>query len=504
MAPQQQQVEEDEHVYTLDEALTALGFGKFQYLVLGYAGLGSMVDAVEVMILSFIGPAVKSQWGLSSTQETLITTVVFAGMLIGAYFWGILADNYGRRQAYFPFLVITEKVYVGVSLFQIGKSLLIVAIVTTVSAFLSSFSPNYISLLILRMLVGTGLGGGPVYGSWFLEFVPSRNRGMWMVIYSTFWTIGTILEALLAMIIMPRLGWRWLLALSSIPSFAALLLYIFTVESPRYLCAEGRISDAHDILRKIAVVNQTKLPPGMLVSDQVTQLDEEEELLRPRANKIFNFKTGLSSSLMLLSPQLLRITLLMWVVYFGNSFAYYGIILLTSQFSAGESQCFSVALHVKNDTSLYTDAFITSLAELPGLLISAVVVEKVGRKYSMALMYIMGSLFLFPLVVPQNEALTTALLFGARIWFIGTFTLAGVYCPEIYPTSVRSTGCGVASAVGRIAGMVSPIVAVQLVRGCHQMAAIILFEVVVILSAISVLLFPVETKGRELVDHVSL
>ncbi|KAK4713851.1 hypothetical protein R3W88_019758 [Solanum pinnatisectum] len=481
MALQQQQVEEDEHVYTLDEALTALGFGKFQYLVLGYAGLGSMVDAVEVMILSFIGPAVKSQWGLSSTQETLITTVVFAGMLIGAYFWGILADNYGRR-----------------------KSLLIVAIVTTVSAFLSSFSPNYISLLILRMLVGTGLGGGPVYGSWFLEFVPSRNRGMWMVIYSTFWTIGTILEALLAMIIMPRLGWRWLLALSSIPSFVALLLYIFTVESPRYLCAEGRISDAHDILRKIAVVNQTKLAPGMLVSDQVTELDEEEELLRPRANKIFNFKTGLSSSLMLLSPQLLRITLLMWVVYFGNSFAYYGIILLTSQFSAGENRCFSVALHVKNDKSLYTDVFITSLAELPGLLISAVVVEKVGRKYSMALMYILGSLFLFPLVVPQNEALTTAFLFGARIWFIGTFTLAGVYCPEIYPTSVRSTGCGVASAVGRIAGMVSPIVAVQLVRGCHQMAAIILFEVVVILSAISVLLFPVETKGRKLVDHVSL
>lgn len=80
------------------------------------------------------------------------------------------------------------------------KSLLIVAIVTTVSAFLSSFSPNYISLLILRMLVGTGLGGGPVYGSWFLEFVPSRNRGMWMVIYSTFWTVGTILEALLAMV----------------------------------------------------------------------------------------------------------------------------------------------------------------------------------------------------------------------------------------------------------------------------------------------------------------
>ncbi|KAJ8543396.1 hypothetical protein K7X08_005919 [Anisodus acutangulus] len=227
----------------------------------------------------------------------------------------------------------------------------------------------------------------------------------------------------------------------------------------------------------------------MLVSDQVTEMNEE--LLGPGANNIFNFKTGLSSS-----PKLLRITLPMWVLYFGNSFSYYGIILMTSLFSTGENKGFSVASHVKNDTSLYRDVFITIFAELPGFLISALVVEKFGRRVSMALMYILGSLFLFPLVVPQNEALTTALLFGARIWVIGNFTLAGVYCPEIYPTSVRSTGCGVASAVGRIAGMVCPIVAVQLVRGCHQMAAIILFEVVLILSAISVLLFPLETKER--------
>lgn len=61
-------------------------------------------------------------------------------------------------------------------------------------------------------------------------------------------------------------------------------------------------------------------------------------------------------------------------------------------------------------------------------------VEKVGRKFSMALMYVLGFLFLFPLVVPQNEVLSTVLLFGARIWVIGTFTLAGVYCPEVSVT----------------------------------------------------------------------
>lgn len=90
-------------VYTLDEGLVAVGFGKFQALVLVYAGLGYFAEAMEIMILSFVGLAVKTEWGLSSGQESLLTTVVFAGMLIGANSWGLLSDKYGRRQVNIPF-----------------------------------------------------------------------------------------------------------------------------------------------------------------------------------------------------------------------------------------------------------------------------------------------------------------------------------------------------------------------------------------------------------------
>ncbi|CAK9173945.1 unnamed protein product, partial [Ilex paraguariensis] len=83
-------------VYTLDEALSTIRFGKFQGLVLAYAGLGWTTEAMEVMILSFVGPTVQSVWGLSSSEESMITTVVFAGMLIGAFLWGFVSDTYGR------------------------------------------------------------------------------------------------------------------------------------------------------------------------------------------------------------------------------------------------------------------------------------------------------------------------------------------------------------------------------------------------------------------------
>ena len=74
---------------------------------------------------------------------------------------------------------------------------------------------------------------------------------------------------------------------------------------------------------------------------------------------------------------------------------------------------------------------------------------------------------------------------------------------QIYPTSVRTSGVGLASSVGRIGGMTCPLVAIGLIHGCHQTTAVILFEIVVFLSGICVLLFPLETKGRDLADHVA-
>lgn len=94
-------MDDERLVYTLDEALNNVGFGKFQFLLLLFAGLGLVAEAMEVMILSFIGPAIKSEWGLSSSQESLLTSVVFAGLLLGSYSWGFISDNYGRRRVLF-------------------------------------------------------------------------------------------------------------------------------------------------------------------------------------------------------------------------------------------------------------------------------------------------------------------------------------------------------------------------------------------------------------------
>ncbi|GKV26814.1 hypothetical protein SLEP1_g36044 [Rubroshorea leprosula] len=484
--------EDGGQTFTVDDALLAMGFGKFQILVLVYAGMGWVSEAMEMMLLSFIGPAVQSLWGLSSHQESLITSVVFVGMLIGAYSWGVVSDKHGRRRGF-----------------------LITAIVTAVAGFLSAFAPNYILLIIFRCFVGLGLGGGHVLASWFLEFIPAPNRGTWMVIFSAFWTVGTIFEASLAWFVMPKLGWRWLLALSSLPSLLLLLFYGVTPESPRYLCLKGRRIDALNVLEKIARINGAKLPSGVLVSEHEVELEgrsilaEDTHLLSTgnKEDETHNERAagGFSSLLMLLSPELIKSTLLLWVVFFGNAFSYYGLVLLTTELNNGRNSCHTNALQSEKSQDVsYRDVFITTFAEFPGLLLAAATVDKLGRKVSMSSMFFLCCIFLLPLVFHESRGLTTGLLFGARICITSTFTVVYIYAPEIYPTSVRSTGVGVASSMGRIGGMICPLVAVGLIHGCHQTAAIILFEIVIFVSGICVLLFPLETTGRELTDSISI
>ncbi|XP_022842849.1 organic cation/carnitine transporter 7-like isoform X3 [Olea europaea var. sylvestris] len=473
------------HGYTLDQILSTMGFGTFQGLVLFFAGAGWLSEAMEMMLLSFIGPAVKSEWTLSPTEESLLTTAVFGGMLIGAYFWGFISDAYGRRIA------------------MQGADL-----VTAAAGLLSASSSDYKSLIIYRSLLGFGVGGGHVFTSWFLEFIPASSRGAWMIGISTFWTIGTLMGASLAWIVMPGLGWRWLLALSSIPAFLVLLFSIFAPESPRYLYMKGRTNEALGILEKIALINRTELPTGILLSDQNTDLDEENAssdettLLSSTGKKKSYSETFFKSVLELFSKNLLGTTLLLWLTHFGYTFAYYGLVLLITEFNSAQRECGSTTIQSKKvqDASLYIDAFINSSAELPGLVVGAVLVDRLGRKLTMEILTVLTFILMLPLISHQNQLVTTALLFGARMFISTAFTILVVYAKEVYPTSVRGTGGGLATSMGRIGGMVCPLVAVALTSGCHQTVAIILFEIVVLVSGISILLFPFETMGRDLSD----
>lgn len=174
---------------------------------------------------------------------------------------------------------------------------------------------------------------------------------------------------------MPTLGWRWLLALSSLPSSFLLLFYGLAPESPRFLCLKGRKAEALGILEKIARLNGAKVPSGILVSDHEIELAgksipmEDTQLLPPKDSEYTTpMETnpnagGISSVLKLLSPELVRSTTLLWIVFFGNAFSYYGLVLLTTELHNGRNRCGPNELHSEKSQDVsYKDVFITTFA----------------------------------------------------------------------------------------------------------------------------------------------
>ncbi|TVU38330.1 hypothetical protein EJB05_11693, partial [Eragrostis curvula] len=429
--------------YTTDKALSRVGFGRFQALLLVVLGTGWIAEAMEIMLQSFVGPSVKAEWRVSAEEEGLVTSVVFVGMLLGACAGGLGSDRFGRRLGF-----------------------LFTTLVTGISGFLCAFSPNYASLITLRFVVGLGLGASHVLPTWFLEFVPAETRGSWMAAFSSFFTLGTILEALLAWAVMPILGWRWLLGLSSLPCFILLIFSGLIPESPRYLCSRGRTSDAMLVLERIARMNNRSLPPGILTSDLKRRVDH-----KIGASSIFQF-----------------------------FFAYYGIVLLVSEVSNGNRSCASVGPHLTQpkDSNLYINVLVTSFAEFPGLLVAALLVDRVGRRVSMGGLILFCCASVVPLAINLRGGFAVTLLFCARSFSTGCFAVLRAYSPEIYPTSCRNTGVGVANSIARIGSAIAPLMTITLLENCLEKEAVFAIVLPLFLAGVGCAFFPLETKGRDM------
>eukprot|EP00761_Pharyngomonas_kirbyi_P014428 gb/GECH01014458.1/.p1 GENE.gb/GECH01014458.1/~~gb/GECH01014458.1/.p1 ORF type:complete len:539 (+),score=114.73 gb/GECH01014458.1/:1-1617(+) len=454
-SPDAQNDSNNTRVLTFDQAVEEAGFGWFQIKLLFLCGFVWMADSMEMMLLSLFLPVVKEEWDLEDWEEAFVTSVVFVGMLIGSSLWGKLCDHIGRRYTY-----------------------LIVGVFTTLFGIASSFSPSYVWLLVSRGLVGFGIGGSHVAFSMFAEFLPVKKRGTYMIAIEYFWTIGAILEAGMAWAILPTIGWRWLLGLSALPLILTLAWYPILPESPHFLLVSGKNQKAWETVRKAAMQNKKSNFPfqGRLV-------ENEEETGNVKRGKLMD---------LLGSKAMAYLSVLLWFIWFFNMFLYYGIVFFTPQyFESGN-----------DENSKYLAVLITSIAEVPGLFVSALVINYLGRKLTLCILFVIGSIFTILLAIPHlNTVAGTIFAVFSRAAIMGAFSTTYVYTPEVYPTTIRSTALGIALGVSRVAGIATPYVSdvLQNIGGNDTTwLPLSIYGLSGLISAIAAMLLPVETKGKTL------
>jgi hypothetical protein len=215
-----------------------------------------------------------------------------------------------------------------------------------------------------------------------------------------------VAEAALAWAVLPRLGWRWLLALSSLPPLALLAAFPWLPESPHWLVAQRRYVDAETVLRRVARLNgraghlrlaldpgaarrggahadagegaaqgQRPLPPSPRPSLEIARLPGGPAAAATAA------AAGLAA---VFSPRLRVTTGLLWAIWFVNAITYYGLVLLSASLREGDGpegpKC-NPQGRANFRPGDFRAVLITSAAEAPGLVAAALLVDSQGRKW---------------------------------------------------------------------------------------------------------------------------
>jgi MFS family permease len=147
----------------------------------------------------------------------------------------------------------------------------------------------------------------------------------------------------------------------------------------------------------------------------------------------------------------------------------------------------------------YTDLVSTTMAEFPGLILTAVIIETLGRKRTMALEFGVYSIFMFLLLFCLERRWVTAFIFVARAFISGAFQCVYVYTPEVYPTTLRAIGLGASSSMARLGAIITPFVA-QVASGDTVYIPICVYGFTALLGVLASLALPVETRGRQMMD----
>jgi len=436
---------------TRSQRLDRLPWTRKHSRLLGGSGIGWALDAMDVGLISFVIAQLAVVWKADAGSLGFVASAGFLGMAIGASLGGLLADKLGRRQV-FALTLLVYGVFTGLSAFSLSVGMLIA----------------------LRFLVGLGLGSElPVASTLVSEFAPARIRGRVIVILESFWAVGWTAAALIGYFVIPTSddGWRWALALGAVPAVWAIFVRLRLPESVRFLEAKGRHAEAERIVADFEDAAGVATPPAAAEAPEPAVTAE-----RPIAT--------------LFGARLRRRTISLWLVWFCVNFAYYGAFIWLPTLLV--AQGFSLVRSFE-----YT--LIITLAQLPGYAASAWLVEKWGRRVTLAV-FLAGSAISAGLFGTAGDV-TSILVFGALLSFFNLGAWGALYAvtPELYPTRVRGTGAGWAAGFGRLASIIAPLCVPVLLAAGGVALPFGVFAAVFALAAIAALTLP-DLRGKALED----
>ncbi len=379
--------------------------------IVAVAAAGYFFDSFDIVILSYALPSIGKEFHLTPQQIGFIGSAGLAGMGVGSWIWGWIADRWGRRLV-FAGTVLMFSVFTGVT----GLA----------------FSVGFI--IGARFLTGLGLGGMvPIDAALVAEFAPARIRGRVLASLPLCWPMGIFAAAGVSLAVVPTIGWRWLFVIGVAPAILSFIIRKGIPESPRWLSDQGRHEEARQSLHYVGVTDAAL----ERARAEIAALPVAIEAPAPKVRD-------------LLTRPYARRMVQTWTMWYFSNFA-------STAFSVWLPTIYARYYHIEITRTLqYT--FIIAGTSVVGRICAFSLIDILGRKPLIVTGYCVAacSALMFTQASTETSLLLVAMCY-AFFADVGSLAMT-VYTPEVFPVRIRGLAASAAMGVGRFGGMTAPIV----------------------------------------------
>ncbi|RFA13198.1 MFS transporter [Subtercola boreus] len=422
---------------SIRESIDRAPLSRYQILVISLCLLIVLIEGYDLLLMAFSASAVAADWKLNATQIGVLLSAVGIGLVFGSAFISPLADRIGRRR----------------------MTLLSLAIVS-VSMAASALTTDMFGLAVTRVITGVGVGGLvaglPVV---IAEFAPQRRRATLIALGTAGLPIGGVVGGFVASIVLGTFGWRASFVVGAV--FTVIVFFVVLLvlpESIDFLLVKqpkNALEAINRTLSKMKVAAISALPAPEPRPKNVV------------VSELFKGRNGRKTALIGFA-----FFVMMGAFYFANGWT--PRLLLQAGLTPQQSIGAGVLLNVGG--------------ALAAIIFAALAI--IFRNRTLTIISFAGAAIAF---------LTMGLSFGSLGWTLflalavggliqacatGLFTIS----PELFPTSVRTTGVGFAVMLGRIGAIISPILAGVLIDGGWSAPSLyLLFAVPLVLGGLAVI-----------------
>lgn len=429
----------------VSEAIDKARFGRFQWTVVVLCALLLIADGYDVFIAGTVLPTLIREWGLSKPEAGALQAWALFGMMFGALVFGPLADKIGRK-----------------------KGIAISFVLFTVSTLLTGFATAPGEFTIYRFFAGLGCGGlMPNVVALMNEYAPKRLRSTMVALMFSGYSVGGMVAASLGIWMIPQYGWQPMFFVAAIPLVILPFILWTLPESLGFLLRQGRQEEARRIYARI----------------------ETSERLTGDDMLVFTETRGAAASVAeLFRHQRAARTVLLWVAFFC-------CLLLVYLLSSWLPKVMQEAGYAEK-ASLMT-LFSLNFGGMAGAIAGGWLGDRFGLPKVVIGYFAAATLSIALVGFGLPVTLLFPMVFVAGATTIGTQILLYASVAQLYNLSVRSTGLGWASGVGRIGAIVGPTLGgMLLAKELPLQQNFMIFAVPAAVSTLAMLAFAVSHARR--------